>query len=453
MESPFGYLQEATALSGWAVLFAAMMAFLILVLPRRYALLPLLVTCFYMTLGQVVLIFGFHFTMFRALLFIGWVRILLRGEHVGIKWTSLDKIFLWWVVVSFVTGSILTPTGEGVQNRLGFAYNALGSFFFVRCLVRDWDDWLVLARGLAVIFVPLAISMLVEKFTHRNAFAVFGGVPPETFEREGSLRCQGPFAHPILAGTMGATTFPLLFGVWRGSTNGRDRLLAVIGMACSVIVVFASASSGPLGAWLFAIICLALWRYRLQLYRFRRGLVWGLIIAQLFMKSPVWYLFGKLSVFSGGTGWHRSMVIDQALNHFREWWLVGTTYTAHWDEPSILPLDPDNIDITNQYIIEGISGGLIKMVLFIAVIVSCYRMIGRILRSLEGVSFERQMLVWGIGCAFTAHVLSFLSVSYFDQTVVIYYTLPTIVASLATSVQEETAGGDNPVALEPAMAS
>ena len=452
MESPFGYLQQDIGLNVYAVLFAALMAVLIFILPRRYALLPFLVTCFYMTLGQVVLILGFHFTMFRVLIFIGWVRIVLRGENVGIRWTSLDKIFLWWVAISMVTGTLLTPTFEGVQNRLGFAYNALGAFFFVRCLVRDWDDWLTLTRGLAVIFVPLAISMVVEKFTQRNAFAVFGGVPPETFERDGSLRCQGPFAHPILAGTMGATTFPLLFGVWKGSSNPRDRLLMIIGMVCSVLVVFASASSGPLGAWFIALIALALWNFRFRMTLVRKGLVWGLLVLQLFMKSPVWYIFGKLSVFSGGTGWHRSMVIDVAIQHFREWALVGTTVTAHWDEASILPMDPDNIDITNQYVVEGISGGFIKMVLFIAVIVSCYKMIGRLLRWLEGVSYERQMLVWGIGCAFTAHVVSFLSVSYFDQSVVIYYLLPTIVASLAASIQDQPANATVET-LQPALAS
>ena len=371
MGSPFEYLKEDVALSAFAVLFSALMAFLIFALPRRYALVPFLLTCFYMTLGQVVLVFGFHFTMFRVLMFIGWVRILMRGEYTGLRWTSLDKLFLWWVVISFIMGSVQTPTPAGIQNRLGFAYNAIGSFFFVRCLVRDWEDWRILVRCMGYIFIPLAVSMLVEKLTHRNAFAVFGGVPPETFERDGSFRCQGPFAHPILAGTMGATTFPLLYGVWRGTEDPRDRLLAALGMVSTMVVVFASASSGPLGAWLIAVIAVALWSFRYRMSLVRKSIVWGLLILQLFMKSPVWYIFGKLSVISGGTGYHRAMVIDQAINHFSEWWLFGTQRTAHWDEASILPLDPDNIDITNQYVIEGVSGGLIKMILFIVVIVSC----------------------------------------------------------------------------------
>ena len=79
-------------------------------------------------------------------------------------------------------------------------------------------------------------------------------------------------------------------------------------------------------------------------------------------------------------------------------------------------------------------------------------MIGRLLRWLEGVSVEKQMLIWGIGCAFTAHVVSFLSVSYFDQSVVIYYLLPTTVAALASSVQESSEK-EAETALEPAMAS
>jgi len=49
-----------------------------------------------------------------------------------------------------------------------------------------------------------------------------------------------------------------------------------------------------------------------------------------FYESPIWFLIGRLSAIIGGTGWARSELIDQAIKHFSEWWLLGTTYTAHW---------------------------------------------------------------------------------------------------------------------------
>ena len=35
---------------------------------------------------------------------------------------------------------------------------------------------------------------------------------------------------------------------------------------------------------------------------------------------------------------------------------------AHWFV-QVLPINPDMIDITNQYISEGVSGGIIKLIL------------------------------------------------------------------------------------------
>ena len=70
----------------------------------------------------------------------------------------------------------------------------------------------------------------------------------------------------------------------------------------------------------------------------------------------------------GGTGWHRSFIIDAALKHIDEWWLVGTYRTVHWGGYPPPPADPENIDITNQYIVEGVKGGLVRLGLFILVI-------------------------------------------------------------------------------------
>ncbi len=76
-----------------------------------------------------------------------------------------------------------------------------------------------------VILVPLVAAMLYEKATGRNVFAVLGGVSEMTLIREGKLRAQGAFQHPILAGTFGATVLPLMVGLMRMKDRGlrRDR--------------------------------------------------------------------------------------------------------------------------------------------------------------------------------------------------------------------------------------
>ena len=45
-------------------------------------------------------------------------------------------------------------------------------------------------------------------------------------------------------------------------------------------------------------------------------------------KVAPWYLIAKISDVMGGTGWHRSYLIDQFLGHFTQWCLIGTSYRA-----------------------------------------------------------------------------------------------------------------------------
>jgi hypothetical protein len=79
--------------------------------------------------------------------------------------------------------------------------------------------------------------MLTEMATGRNAFASFGGVHEIAQMRNGLLRCQGPFAHPILAGTFGATQLPLFIALW--FQEGRSKLLPLAAMLSSLVIMIA----------------------------------------------------------------------------------------------------------------------------------------------------------------------------------------------------------------------
>ena len=116
-------------------------------------------------------------------------------------------------------------------------------------------------------------------------------------------------------------------------------------------------------ALIAAMVGLALWRWQRYMRLMRRGAVVAILVSTLVMKAPVWYLFARLSEFTGGTGWHRAYLIDQTIAHLNEWWLFGTTYTAHWGPAGeVIAADPNMMDITNHYVMEGIKGGLLKLV-------------------------------------------------------------------------------------------
>jgi hypothetical protein len=421
-------LQDASNVTPAALTALLVMAYLTWTLPRRYAVAPLLVMTCLMPLGQQMVVLGLHFQMFRILLLVGGLRVLARGEAARMKWTVLDKLFVWWVIVSVVFGSLSKPSSELFVNRAGDAFNAFGCYFFVRCVIVDFEDIVASVRILAIVSLPFAALMIVEKTTTHNLLSVFGGVPAITIVREGHLRCQGAFRHPILAGTFGATQFPFFIALWH--YRRKHRRLAILGALSAVIIVLTASSSGALMALGFAIIGLALWKCRRHFASIRTGTLLGMLGMSVVMHAPIWYLMAKLGNVFGGTGWHRAYLIDQTIGHFSEWCLFGTTYTANWAPAGeVIQSDPNMMDITNHFVMEGVKGGLLKLVLFISMIVVCFKGVGRVLRVLPPKS-PAGFFVWATGVSLFAHCVSFISITYFDQIIVVWFWLLAIISCL-----------------------
>jgi hypothetical protein len=381
-----------------------------------------------MTLGQVLMIGPLHFTIFRIVILVGLIRIFFRREIVGIKLNAIDKVLIIWVLTSSVFYIILRGgSSESIIYRLGASYNAMGIYFITRALVWSFEDIVHAIKMLGIIIIPLAVLFIVEWTTGRNLFSVFGGVSELTGVRDGRLRCQGPFQHPIMSGTFGATALPLFIGLWAYTIQYRR--LAAGAIVAATIIVFTSSSSGPLLAYVASVIGLMFWVFRSQMRLIRWGLVFSLMALHLVMKAPVWFLIARISELIGGGGWHRSALIDAAIRHFNEWWLIGTAYTAHW-MPTGLAIDPNNTDITNQFIGEGVNGGLISMCLFIWLIVKCFKAVGDTAHDETVFSRPEQFMIWSIGCALLSHVASLFSVSYFDQIIIFWYLVIAMSATL-----------------------
>jgi hypothetical protein len=194
---------------------------------------------------------------------------------------------------------------------------------------------------------------------------------------------------------------------------------------------------------------MAAWKVRYRLWALRWAALVGLVGVHLVMNAPVWFLIDRVGDLVGGEGYHRSLLIDQAIRHLHEWWLLGTTRTAHW-MPYVLPINPDMADITNYYLRMGVDGGLATLGLFVLVIAVAFRTVGRTVDLLDshGVPFGMQVRVWALGGALAGHAFAFISVSYFDQIVVFWYLLLALIAtthdigeSLAVRAATVSAGG------------
>jgi hypothetical protein len=391
---------------------------LMVLLPRKYALLPVVLLVCYMTMGMRIMIGELNFTMLRILLAFGILRVGLRQEFHSFRLNVVDKCVIAWVVSSIVTFALLWQTLAAFKNKLGFAYTALGFYFLFRCLVRGLEDMRRAVKFVAIFIVPLACLMGLEKFTGANPFSIFGGVQPLTLVRGGVRRCEGPFAHPILAGTFAATLLPFFIALWWQHT----RLLAAIGIIAAFAIILFAASSGPVLACAAGLGALCLWPFRRKLYVLRWTAGLGLAGLALVMNAPVWFVIAKLDVFSGSTGWHRADLIHQAVTHLSDWWLVGTKTTENWEEGLF--------DVTNQYIVYGTEGGLITMLLFIVIIALCFRTVGKALRRTERERGNAAMFIWAMGAALFAHAINFMGVSYFDQNFVMWCMLLAMISTV-----------------------
>ncbi|MEO7299875.1 MAG: hypothetical protein ABI042_15010 [Verrucomicrobiota bacterium] len=430
----------ASNLNFVALLFLFVAGIIILKSTKENATKALLATAIFVPLGQQFVVLGLHLYFSRILILLGFVRVMLHSELVGFHWNTIDKFFVSWAVVEFLMPNVRGLSFDVLIGSLGTAYNSFGIYFLLRFFIKDFIQVVGQLKFLCLASVILAIFVIPELVSGKNPFSFLGGVPPLSEIREGRIRCQGPFRHSILLGTFAATLLPLMVGLWFQS--GRDKGRALAGALACAFVVYASGSSGPLLSVLLAALGLTMWPIRHRMGLVRKVTVVGLIGLAFMMKAPIWYIIDRISGVAGGSGWHRSYLIDQAVQHFNEWWLLGTSVTAHWAPfGMVLEVDPNNMDITNHYIAQGIGGGIVGLMLFIGIIVYCFKLIGFSVNFAEQFSLVERKLIWTAGVSLTAHCAAFISVAYFDQIQVFWFWLLAIVSCI-TSVPFQSSGFD-----------
>jgi hypothetical protein len=240
------------------------------------------------------------------------------------------------------------------------------------------------------------------------------------------LRCQGPFAHPILAGAFGSALLPLFVGLWQ---QRQSRLLALLGLASAAVIVSTAGSSGPMMAAAIGLVGLWLWPMRRHMRALRWALGLGVLGLHLAMQAPVWFLLARVGVFGGSTGYHRAILIDHAVHHFPDWWLIGIYSTANWGFHMF--------DVTNQYVLIGVQGGLVTLLLFVTLIVRGFSAVGRAVREGGNENLAQQRLAWALGASLAVHAANYISVPYFDQNIVCWYLLLAMIATLGRGAPAE----------------
>ena len=454
LQQPFrkaGFGEQAfhgqTTLHPMGLLAVVVLGLAVLSVNRRYAALPFVAMACFVSPAQRIVIATLDFNLLRLLVLAGWLRLAMRGEYTGMRWRKLDSLVITWGVTSAIAYILLRGTFGAFVFRAGQLYDIFGMYLFFRCVVRGWADVDRVVRFAALLAIPMAVLFAMEKTTGRNPFSFLGGVPAFTIAREGRLRCQGPFPHAILAGCFFAAWLPLLGAQhWRKQGKARTHL-AIISM---IAIVIMCSSSTPLVGVMAGFLGAAGWgmRYRMKLVRY--GTAATLFLLHMVMEAPVWHLISRISFSRGSTSYHRYLLIENSINHFGEWALLGSVDTGHWGHAMY--------DLTNQYVREGVKGGFLALIFFVWAMCHAFILVGRLWRSVKRERYKRYF-AWGIGVSLFAHGMMFLSIAitHSQQNMMVFFLLFASVGSLAPDRSRARRtrpkeGVRPPVSSEPAVA-
>ena len=405
---------------GVTVLLCLMVATFLL--PRRHSAVPLVLIGSLMSCAQRIMVGSLNFPFLRLLLVVAVLRMLMRSEYRGVRLTGLDALIVIFAFLKIFVFVLYYQSFSALIFIVGTVSDPLFCYIFFRCFLRTWDDFQSLILSFALASLPVALAFAIENSTRQNLFSFLGGVPAFTEIREGKLRCQGPYPHPIMAGCYWAAVLPAIAARWY--SPDLSKTLTILATLSAAFIVVLTSSSTPLMALIFILVGVAMFPLRLHMQNVRWALLGLIIVLQFSMKANIWSLIARVNIMGGSTGWHRYNLMEQAYLRFSEWGLLGTNSTEHWGFGLR--------DVTNQYILEGVRGGFISMVLYIAIIAVSFQRIGKLNKQAiaEG-NFPNLINSWSIGVMLFVHITSFLAVSYFGQIINLYWMTIAAAGSLS----------------------
>jgi hypothetical protein len=404
----------------------AVSAISLLAVPRRYALVPFLLLACFVPDTQRILIFGLDFTFLRLLILLGWLRVLMSGDRRPFTWTPLDRVFVAWMLAAITIPVLRTGSASLVVTLLGNALDSMGLYFLCRQMVRSWKDVDSTIVACCVLSIPVAGLFLCESITHVNPLGALGlGSRTISFDH-GRFRAKGAFAHPIIAGVFWATLIPLMGArLWKPRAS---KSLSIAAIVSALIIVLTCQSSTALFGVPATILGAAIFFVRKHMRLLRRGLVVLCIALELVMDKHIWHLWHRVGQFGigGSTGYHRYRLIDAFVNRFDEWALLGTRGTAHWG----FWLQ----DITNTFVAQGVNGGLLTLILFIALFVYAYKQVGWILRATAR-SRSLTIYAWALGVTIFTQNITMTAVSFYSELKLVWFISLAFIGSIAAEAR------------------
>jgi hypothetical protein len=412
-----------------------LLALVVLLGSKRWALLALAAGVLYLSEYAAIKVLGLNLFAFRFLEIALLVRLVARRELALLKFNAIDRAFVLLNVYSVVVYVVRSNSGQALP--LASLVDAFLVYFPCRVFMDSPEDFRWFLRAFVLLLIPYALLVLSESLTGGRSLAFTGWHPAQGFGgldydlRNGRIRCTGSFRHPSLLGTIGVGFIPMFIGM---AFRRSDRKRAALGIALCLIIVWAANSGGPIGGLAFGCLAWCFWMIRTKMRAVRWGIVGLVLLLVIFMKAPIWYLPVHVSSVTGGGGWHRSYLMNMAVQDLGKWWLAGMPMadTADWFPYKVT--GGDWADITNQFIFVGLTAGAGAVALFILLLKRAFSALGKALQAVRAASpqpDDAEFLLWGLGCMLAAHIVNWFGISYFDQTWAFWYLQLAAMASLS----------------------
>lgn len=337
------------------------------------------------------------------------------GSNPNFKLTRNDILIFILSVLLMIGGFLNNDPSAGPIFTAGMILQLFGTYFAFRLLLRDKDHLHHAIKGILFGVVTITACMFGEVLLKKNLIYELFGFQKTVGIRDGKLRAQGPFLHPILAGTAIAMAIPLFH-----TLKEKNRYLYIIGLICSILAVGLSASSGPMLALLLCLIAVYLFKHT----HFLKPIKWAFVAIYLLLEvaytGPAYFQITRLDFTGSSTGWYRARLLQSSMEHLNEWWLHGTGYTRHW-MPTGLSQYAHHSDITNYFLHFGVLGGLGSTLIVVALVVLS-------VRDLTKNQTEEAQPKWGLASMIIVFSIIAFSVSFFDQSSFLFW-LPIAAAS------------------------
>jgi len=154
-----------------SVLITALLVFFVLVIPRKFFLIPYLLAACFIPADQRIIVFDLDFTILRILVVIGVLRLYLWGEVRSLRWNRFDKLLLLWAIIGMAIYVIQWFDIQAFIYKCGVLFDIIGLYWLFRQSIRSWSDITFVVKSLAVCALLLVPFVAFEWSTGNNTGA------------------------------------------------------------------------------------------------------------------------------------------------------------------------------------------------------------------------------------------------------------------------------------------